>query len=70
MTDHSLDSTMKEMEIKECPFCGGKAEMKYMGDRRWHIQCTNCPARLGSTWGRDETPDYLIAAWNQRKGDE
>lgn len=61
-----------EVELKPCPFCGGKAELI-----RWSIwegseitdfvQCTECTA--DGKHFHDE-PDKAIAAWNRRTDDE
>ena len=53
------------MEIKQCPFCGGKSEVYRRGSAivRWYAMCTSCNSLS------DE--DYMCAedaadAWNQR----
>jgi hypothetical protein len=57
------------MSLKECPFCGWPAVIKDMGLRRYHVQCTNCLARLGETWGSDELIADLERFWNSREQD-
>jgi hypothetical protein len=47
-------------ELKPCPFCGGKAELRRMFDQ---VRCTECYGR-GCEY--DGHPDDAIAAWNQR----
>ena len=56
-------------EIKDCPFCGGKAKMTSgwnQGSRL--IRCTVClvTGAIGDVWNKDK----LIAAWNRRVKDE
>ena len=57
---------MNKEELKSCPFCGGKAEIKDMGSNRLHIYCKKCNCHVGEIWGDAETEDELIKAWNTR----
>ncbi len=48
---------MKEAELKPCPFCGGKAELKKhyescdgRGDRYAKITCLGCTVEMSLTW--------------------
>lgn len=57
-------------ELKRCPFCGGKAEVRsrcndYETDNfvMHFARCNNCKAE--SAWCREETE--AIKAWNTRK---
>jgi hypothetical protein len=54
-------------KLSDCPFCGGIAIVVDMNSNRFHIQCQDCPARLGEVWGDDESIDYLIDKWNNRR---
>ena len=51
--------------LLHCPFCGSAPEIVDVGSGWLHIRCTGCPARLGETWGDDETEDDLKRAWNR-----
>ena len=61
-------------ELLPCPFCGGKAELRYhpssMRDpqcRAWEVGCSLCSARVGCTiYAIGKTKDDAIAAWNRR----
>lgn len=63
---------MDKPEIKNCPCCGNKAQLKtkhpdYFGSGDWtkptfKIKCTVCPITTG--WLRDELK--LIIGWNTR----
>ncbi|WP_276694231.1 CPXCG motif-containing cysteine-rich protein [Ruminococcus champanellensis] len=39
-----------KVDLKNCPFCGGKAEMevytKYNGDNDYVVNCTKCGATV------------------------
>jgi hypothetical protein len=45
---------MSEAKLRDCPFCGGEAEIERMGTGRASmvIGCTDCGCRLetGETW--------------------
>ena len=54
-----------EVQLKPCPFCGGKAEIKDCGDGCYKIECENdCIA--GNNHFLRKNINVLIAAWNQR----
>ena len=48
-------------ELKPCPFCGGKAEIK--GSAFCWVQCKSCGAETKGTKKRANA----IAEWNRRK---
>ncbi len=56
-------------ELKPCPFCGGKAQMKlekhYDGRLEYTPQCTkpSCPGRITKKW---LDHDKAVAEWNRR----
>lgn len=62
------------IELKPCPFCGAKAEMRYhpscMCDpshRSWEVGCSICDARVGNTiYAIGKTRDEAITDWNTR----
>ncbi len=50
-------------ELKPCPFCGGKAELRRYGDSAYYyIECTQC--EVGAYFYN--TDNDAIAAWNMR----
>ena len=58
---------MSEIELKPCPFCGGKAELK-MNDQKVWAQCVECGARTQVVWIAAEycANDKVAEAWNRR----
>lgn len=53
------------MELKKCPFCGGKAVLREL-DGISFIECTNCYATMPGADSEEATED-----WNTRyKEDE
>lgn len=60
---------MSIQEIKPCPFCGGRADIRYSINRAL-IECTNRKCKIRpSTWLHVETDsvDKLVKIWNTRK---
>lgn len=60
---------MSVQEIKPCPFCGGRADIRYSINRAL-IECTNRKCKIQpSTWLHVETDsvDKLVKIWNTRK---
>ncbi|WFG34085.1 hypothetical protein F10086_163 [Staphylococcus phage vB_SauM_JDF86] len=58
--------------IKPCPFCGGKADIRYYFDKA-SIECTNTKCRIQpSTWLHVETDSVnkLVKIWNTRRLEE
>lgn len=51
------------MNLKPCPFCGGEATLKLMGDGQYKCVCTYCNA--GTDCGYKE---LSAAQWNWRTG--
>lgn len=58
-----------EADLKDCPFCGEKAEIKQTGKNEMQVRCTDChigikqkTLRLGLDWLRTN----LIESWNKR----
>ena len=57
------------MELKRCPFCGGKAEvLKVNYDRYRIITCNLCRIKFGilTRSGAFHTEQEAIEAWNRR----
>ncbi|MBN6836287.1 Lar family restriction alleviation protein [Staphylococcus epidermidis] len=55
--------------IKPCPFCGGRADLRYSINRAL-IECANSKCKIQpSTWLRVDTDsvDKLVKIWNTRK---
>ena len=48
--------------MKSCPFCGGRARMRFACDEYW-AECAGCGAAVG-TKARGE--DAAWALWNRR----
>lgn len=62
--------TSEEVQLKPCPFCGGKAQIMSMGLPHW-IYCEDCGARVhGGIIGERESVLASVKAWNRRVGDE
>lgn len=49
-------------KLKDCPFCGGKAELTMNEGCDWIIHCDNCDCHMFG----DETKEKLISDWNNR----
>lgn len=58
---------MSDINLKPCPFCGGKCEIDRMGTNRVSMKyrCGECGCSLetGETWPGDK------CQWNERHGD-
>lgn len=59
-------------ELKQCPFCGGKAEFYATCIDYAYVKCRKCGARTGNIALSYEysTKDVAIEAWNRRANDE
>ena len=70
---------MEQLELKSCPFCGGKAfvntiehsEQNRPNGYRFHgsVMCMNCQASAGTTGfdlTKQEADMKAIKAWNKR----
>ena len=58
--------------LKPCPFCGGRADLRYSINKAL-VECTNKKCKLRpSTWLHLDTDsvDKLVDIWNQRKYEE
>lgn len=58
-----------DLEIDNCPFCGGPAEIRQTGKNKMQIRCTSCLVgkqqkvlRMSLEWLREA----LIKDWNKR----
>lgn len=57
-------------KLKPCPFCGGKAALKTMGNG-YYVDCAlekEFCAVIPSTWSY-QTAEDAIEAWNARAGE-
>ena len=52
------------VELKPCPFCGGKAEMLNYSSNEWLVECTKCQGMV-EKWCKTE--EEAIINWNRRK---
>ncbi len=71
---------MSEIELKPCPFCGGKAEVMHMDctdhsdGSAWTVWGVWCVDDLNAEYSHGhfidnyETRDEAVAAWNRRAG--
>lgn len=57
------------MELKRCPFCGGRARVepigRYDGCEKFKVRCVGC---LAVTYNYDSYEE-AVKAWNRRYGD-
>ena len=64
---------MRTPELKPCPFCRGKAELRYVESfREAYIFCGRCGARTEyyRSIAREQTEEDASFAWNRRTSDE
>lgn len=56
------------MELKNCPFCGNKAELKQTGKNRLKIRCVKCHMGIEQKVLNFtlEWLDKLVESWNSR----
>jgi hypothetical protein len=52
------------IKLKNCPFCGGEANLLICGDRV-KVACAVCFAQIGERWGYG-AKERSIEAWNTR----
>lgn len=58
-------------ELKPCPFCGGKAEFRYLKYASY-IFCSRCHVLVGVDFCFSESQDeekIVTEAWNRRVGE-
>ena len=60
------EATMPDLKLRECPFCGGKAEMFHSYDGYHCVQCTCCAC--GTIHMRTERA--AVRMWNRRAGED
>ena len=66
---------MDEIELLECPFCGGWSELMIGkdedGDEYYYCECQECFARTDGTFilsaGEEEAKKSASERWNMRK---
>jgi len=60
------DST-EEVELKRCPFCGGRAmESSDAGCRSFVVCCVSCSGRTEDHGWGEEARQKAISEWNRR----
>ena len=72
LVTHLLEEWWQVNLIKPCPFCGGRADMRYSFDKAL-IECTNTKCKIQpSTWLRVKTDSVnkLVKIWNTRNYEE
>lgn len=62
---------MDRIELKPCPFCGEKENLRVSRSHRslidyWYVWCLKCEA----TNGKHSSKAKAIEFWNRRAGDE
>ena len=59
---------MKDIELKSCPFCGGKAELLIVPGKmsKWVVRCTKCYTNNGTFVSDHEAREV----WNRRIGEQ
>lgn len=56
------------MELKPCPFCGGKVEVRWnFREEVYEVRCAKCDGTYTHWFGCE---DEEIEAWNRRVGEE
>ena len=60
------EATMPDLKLRECPFCGGKAELFHSYDGYHCVQCTCCAC--GTIHMRTESGAARM--WNRRAGED
>jgi Lar family restriction alleviation protein len=73
---------MKNRELKPCPFCGGKACIRFCRhtytiptyavetgeEEYWVVRCEKCSIQYPA-WGHPKTEQEAIEIWNRRADD-
>ena len=63
-----------DYKLNDCPFCGGKAEIKYVPsgwtyENTAYVRCTKCGAsskHLDITYREEELVNKIVDMWNTR----
>ena len=58
-----INTMTDEIELKRCPFCGGKAEMLGDDDKVYQVLCPNCNANIEEY---DYEKNVSAERWNSR----
>ena len=62
--ERSEEEIMNGVELKKCPFCGGKAGLYQAYDGRFVVECNECGTRCKMSGYKDK----VINEWNNRVG--
>ena len=62
--ERSEEEIMNGVELKKCPFCGGKAGLYQAYDGRYVVECNECGTRCKMSGYKDK----VINEWNNRVG--
>ena len=57
---------MSEEKLRNCPFCGGEAELEING-LYWDVNCKRCLANVGAY--KCYNKKQAVEAWNKRVAD-
>lgn len=58
-----------DVELKPCPFCGGKAKLmhyKIKSDDWWYVACEACEVALDPLYFGEQDKEQAIERWNKR----
>lgn len=61
---------MRTINLKPCPFCGGRAKMKEITSSYgtfYYVRCDNSDCWMYVTTCNRDTPEEAAARWNTRK---
>lgn len=63
----------KEIKLKPCPFCGGKAELMkndfWSSADWWYVTCSNPHCGVHAETSDRPTPQEAAEIWNRRAGE-
>ena len=56
---------MEQSKLKSCPFCGSKAEVHMLSEKRYEVWCSKCPCALNCEYPSES---IAVMCWNKRAG--